>query len=500
MESVTGPLARPSPSSSARRSAIRAPRWAPSPRSTTTCACSSPPWAGRTARAAREPIAAQTAEQMAERLLADCPQERPVAVLAPVVRGRKGAFRKELPDAGRARATCAPAWTAASRPASSRSPSIPAATTAIDVLVDRLVLRPGARSGCVQALEKALHLAGDVVLGRPEGGRERLLQPAPGLRAVRRLGARADAARLLLQQPLRRLPDLRRPGRALGRWTPRRVIPDESRSLLDGAIHPWQRHGPRLVREALEERGRAPRLLARGARARAAAEGAAGAAAGRRRRFPGVLPDLRRNGWRALLRLDACADATRRPRPRTAARPSRTCGPTSRTTTCPDCRGARLRRRAWPCAWAAAPWPIRAAARRPRRVGGLRRAGVRRARAAGGRPPAAGDPRAAAASWTPSGVGYLSLDRPTTTLSGGEAHRIRLAGQIGARMQGVLYVLDEPSVGLHPRDNERLLATLKRHPRPRQHGGGGGARRGDDPRRGLDRGPRRGRGRAWAAA
>ena len=58
------------------------------------------------------------------------------------------------------------------------------------------------------------------------------------------------------------------------------------------------------------------------------------------------------------------------------------------------------------------------------------------------------------------GVGYLSLDRPTTTLSGGEAHRIRLAGQIGARMQGILYVLDEPSVGLHPRDNERLLDTL----------------------------------------
>ena len=59
------------------------------------------------------------------------------------------------------------------------------------------------------------------------------------------------------------------------------------------------------------------------------------------------------------------------------------------------------------------------------------------------------------------GVGYLTLDRPTTTLSGGEAHRIRLAAQIGARMQGVLYVLDEPSVGLHQRDNLRLLETLR---------------------------------------
>src|SRR5262249_61594200 len=59
------------------------------------------------------------------------------------------------------------------------------------------------------------------------------------------------------------------------------------------------------------------------------------------------------------------------------------------------------------------------------------------------------------------GVGYLTLDRPTTTLSGGEAHRIRLATPIGARLQGILYVLDEPSVGLHQKDNRRLLDTLK---------------------------------------
>jgi excinuclease ABC subunit A len=58
------------------------------------------------------------------------------------------------------------------------------------------------------------------------------------------------------------------------------------------------------------------------------------------------------------------------------------------------------------------------------------------------------------------GLDYLSLDRPASTLSGGEAERIRLATQIGAGLTGVLYVLDEPSIGLHPRDNERLIATL----------------------------------------
>ena len=60
------------------------------------------------------------------------------------------------------------------------------------------------------------------------------------------------------------------------------------------------------------------------------------------------------------------------------------------------------------------------------------------------------------------GLDYLTLERATATLSGGEAQRIRLATQIGAGLMGVLYILDEPSIGLHQRDNERLIATLRR--------------------------------------
>ena len=59
------------------------------------------------------------------------------------------------------------------------------------------------------------------------------------------------------------------------------------------------------------------------------------------------------------------------------------------------------------------------------------------------------------------GLGYLSLSRSAITLSGGEAQRIRLATQIGSQLMGVLYILDEPSIGLHPRDNSKLLSTLK---------------------------------------
>ena len=73
------------------------------------------------------------------------------------------------------------------------------------------------------------------------------------------------------------------------------------------------------------------------------------------------------------------------------------------------------------------------------------------------------------------GLDYLSLDRASATLAGGEAQRIRLATQIGSGLVGVLYVLDEPSIGLHQRDNHRLLETLLRLRNLRQHADRGGA-------------------------
>ena len=60
------------------------------------------------------------------------------------------------------------------------------------------------------------------------------------------------------------------------------------------------------------------------------------------------------------------------------------------------------------------------------------------------------------------GLSYLSLNRSARTLSGGEGQRIRLATQIGSALSGVLYILDEPSIGLHQRDNDRLINTLKK--------------------------------------
>ena len=78
------------------------------------------------------------------------------------------------------------------------------------------------------------------------------------------------------------------------------------------------------------------------------------------------------------------------------------------------------------------------------------------------------------------GLDYLTLMRSAATLAGGEAQRIRLATQIGSGLVGVLYILDEPSIGLHQRDNQRLIETLLRSARPRQHADRRRTRRGDD--------------------
>ena len=88
------------------------------------------------------------------------------------------------------------------------------------------------------------------------------------------------------------------------------------------------------------------------------------------------------------------------------------------------------------------------------------------------------------------GLGYLQLDRAAPTLSGGEAQRIRLAAQLGSHLRGVCYVLDEPTIGLHARDNRLLLGDAQAAREGGEHRGRRRARRGDDPRRGAPDRPR----------
>ena len=166
-------------------------------------------------------------------------------------------------------------------------------------------------------------------------------------------------------------------------------------------------------------------------------------------------------------------------------------------TTCPDCQGARFQPEALLYHWlshaAAQPEEDRTslarhwtdpggflrAARFAMRCALIGRLAERQSAPDRMTPLAPGAGAKSARGWrylVEVGLGYLTLDRPTRTLSGGETERVNLTTCLGTRLVNTLFVLDEPSVGLHPRDTERLVRILRAPARRREHGGGGGAR------------------------
>jgi excinuclease ABC subunit A len=400
------------------------------------------------------PIQSQTAEQIAQRLLAVAAGGA-ATVLAPVVRGRKGGFRRQAAE-WLARGTRRARVDGRLRDLGEPLGLDPRRNHRIDLVIERLPLRADGLARLREALEKALSLAEDLVTVAVEGAGERTYS--------RRLAC-ADCDLSVTEISPRAFSFNSSYGacpacEGLGvRWAidPLRVIPDESRSLLDGAVLPWQRHGSRLVREAAEELavryGFAPEApvaeLPRKAR-QALLHGD--------RHFAGVMPSLTRR-LEALLALRH-AESEEAGEGREHASSFEDLRPYVCEAPCGACGGARLRKESLAV-----------------RVGGRNlaeyaRLAVRDARTAFADLRFPDRERKVADRLLHEivgrldfleavGVGYLSLDRPTTTLSSGEAHRIRLAGQMGSRMQGVLYVLDEPTVGLHPRDSDKLLSTLK---------------------------------------
>jgi excinuclease ABC subunit A len=399
-----------------------------------------------------DPVTAQSAEQIAERLL-DAPGT-PVAVVAPVVRGRKGSFKAEMAGLSargfvRARVD--------GRGVNLKAPPVldPRRNHRVDVLVDRLVVRPGCEQRLRASLGRALDLAGDVVLVSWEGGREQLFSRR--MACVRCGVSIPELTPRLFSFNSRHgaCPACEGLGR---RWSvdPDRLLADGSRSVLQGGVRPWLRQGARLLRAALEEvaarHGFSLEVPVRDLPKKARevllwGEGP----------FPGIVPDLRRR-VEALLRPGPVVEPT-------AGAPGggetlEDLRPYLREQTCSDCQGSRLRPEG------------RAVRLRGRAIADIVGRSIsdalpvfaslefgERERPVGAR--LVDEILARLRLLEALGLGYLTLDRPTTTLSGGEAHRIRLATQIGARMQGILYVLDEPSVGLHRRDNLGLIETLK---------------------------------------
>ena len=282
---------------------------------------------------------------------------------------------------------------------------------------------------------------------------------------VRHLDPGARAADLLLQRAARRLPALHRA------------------RLADGDRPGAGRAGP----DAVDRRGRDRAVvgerveLLRAAHAgdlralrRRPRHALAGPAAGAARLLP--VRHQRRQGHRPVpqpLRPQAhLHDAASRGSSRTSsAATSETDSDWARekieeymsVVPCPECGGARLRPESRAVLVGGTRDPrVHARCRRGARCAWVDGARADRDRAPHRAARCCARSRSGCAFLENVGVGYLSMDRAAATLSGGEAQRIRLATQIGSSLVGVLYILDEPSIGLHQRDNEKLIGTLER--------------------------------------
>lgn len=415
-------------------------------------------------RCGRE-VSSQSVEQMVDLVMAS-PHDRRVNVLAPIVRGRKGEFRKEL-EALAKRGYTRVRVDGQFRSLDDEIRLDRRRNHTIEVVVDRLIVRPGIERRLSESLQIALALADDIVVINRLEGEDRLYS--------RRLACVECGVSVSEMSP--RAFSFNSPHGAcrtcqgLGAiqdFDPARIVPDPSRSLAEGAIAPWSGGDRALVSEALASIARhygidlelpfehLPKkhrdLLLYGppatARSRAAAPPRGRASQGRGRDpfgagFEGIIPNLRRRYEHGSWAVQEDLDRFRSVR------------------TCPGCEGERLKPES------------RAVRVKGRRIseyvnlpisdalGVFTRLGLTpREQLVAGRVVSEIVDRLRFLNDV--GVGYLTLARGATTLSGGEGQRIRLATQIGASLTGVLYVLDEPSIGLHQRDNRRLLATLKR--------------------------------------
>jgi excinuclease ABC subunit A len=431
------------------------------------------------------PVEAQTREQIAARVL-ELPAGAAITILAPVVRGQKGEHRDlfdELIRAGFVRARV----DGQVLPISDKLTLDRQIKHDIEVVIDRLKVAAASRPRLAEAVESALARGDGTVIVAIDGQPDLVLSSQYACPAC---GIGFDA-------PTPQLFSFNSPqGMCLGcdglgyrqELDPERLVPDPGLSVWDGAIEPL---GP------VKKIGRWRRHIFEGVAANLESD-PGGPKAGTMLRGPWkALPQSARDAWlhgtgeRMIVhkwrsRKKQWVHAEKWPGVATdlLAKYRNASGgpiramlePYLRDLPCSDCDGARLNARARAVrvggrtlteleAWTigeAASW-FAALAGQPGATDNL------------AAPPEPLDPFSARVAeellkeirgrlgfLVDVGLHYLTLDRPAPTLSGGEAQRIRLASQVGAGLVGVLYILDEPSIGLHPRDNDRLIETLQR--------------------------------------
>ena len=407
-----------------------------------------------------EPLDAQTVSQMVDQVMA-LPKGSRIMVLAPVIVERKGEHVhvfKELLAGGFIRARIDGLVTDLDHP-----PTLDKNKKhSIDAVVDRLRVQPGAAQRLAESFETALGLSEGVarVASMDDEDAEELVFSA-------RFACPVCGYSISELEP--RMFSFNNPAGACSHcdglgvkqyFDPELVVQDSSRSLADGAIRSWDRrnvyyfHMVKSLASHYDFDVEAPFKSLKRKHREAVLHGSGGERIDFsytndrgdriRRRFPfeGVIPNMER-------RYQETDSSTVRDNLQRYLR----------VRACPECGGARLRQAA-----------------RNVFVGGVTLPQVSRGAIEEtltyfnqlkleGRRGAIAEKilkeiRARLQFLVDVGLNYLTLDRSAETLSGGEAQRIRLASQIGAGLVGVMYILDEPSIGLHQRDNARLLRTL----------------------------------------
>ncbi len=416
------------------------------------------------------PLVRRTVDQIVDEVLA-YPPDTKLMILAPLARGHRGDHRpvfRRIQREGFVRARINGALVEA-REVAELSPKT---RYDIDVVVDRLVNRADIRHRLADAIETGLALSdGAVIVSRADNGHA---APPRGVAArngepewqdetfseryaCSRCGTSIEglAPRMFsFNSPHGACPDCGGLGARL-QFDPELVVPDPQRPLLGGAIAPWTAgkkdasatYG-KLVRTLCSALGVDPgtpfaalpddlrRIVLHGSKPKDKQKYGV--------EFEGVLPNLERRSRAA------------------GSDPSRSrLGAFQSERICDTCQGARLRPESL---------AVRIDGRNIREVtaqsisaaaawfAGLQLHGESKQVAQ----PVVSEVSRRLQFMNEVGLGYLTLDRGSATLSGGEAQRIRLATQLGSGLVGVCYVLDEPTIGLHQRDNERLISSIRR--------------------------------------
>ncbi|MDX2035027.1 MAG: excinuclease ABC subunit UvrA [Isosphaeraceae bacterium] len=422
-------------------------------------------------------VAAQTREQIVGRIM-ELPEGTRVHILAPIIRGQKGEYKdlfEELSRAGYVRARVNGQIVSLT----DRIQLDRQIKHDIEVVIDRLEVAPRSRPRLLEAVEAALERGEGALIVAPEGRPDLLLSSQYACLECGLSFEPPSPQLFSFNSPQGMCPECEGLGIRYD-FDPELLVPDPKLSVWTGAIEPlgpvksmgkWRKHlfesvaknfeadedGPpknKMLRGAwrdLDPRWRDVWLFGAGERVIVAHWKGRGSTWAHAEKWRGVARELmdRYKGSNA-------------PQTRAALEPY------MKSMVCPSCKGARLNPRAR---------SVRVGGRSIIDVGSM---SIGLAKAffddlALGR----GGERLDSLSLTIAeelfkeirgrlgflvdvGLDYLSLDRSAPTLSGGEAQRIRLASQVGAGLVGVLYILDEPSIGLHPVDNDRLIETLQR--------------------------------------